>query len=286
MIFLNFYNNILSACILIILSSCNGVTQNKTKFPDTPFYNLSSPKIIELNPALDEISGLAYYAKDTSVFGIIDEAGILYKIPLKYPDKVSSWEFGKKRDYEDMVLIDSSFYVLVSNGDVVKIMFQKDSVFTEKMDFPNASKKKNEFESLIKINDSTLAIICKSCDDDKKSFFSSYLLNLKDTAEPYKTYINFSTEGIVSKTGMQGHFKASAAAVNPLSGDLYIISAIQSLLLITSPEGKFKEVYKLNPEIYKQPEGITFTPQGDMVISNEFSEIGVATLLLLRNKKP
>lgn len=278
-------SNLLYLWILIALNACNGTSKSHNKYPDTPYYNLSAPKIIELSPSLDEISGIAYYAKDTSVFAIIDEAGILFKISLNNPKNVKSWEFSKKRDYEDLLLIDSFFYALVSNGDIVKIMFNENSLETFKIDFPDASKKKNEFESLAKINDSTLALICKDCEDDKKSNVSSYLLNLKDTSEPFKTYIDFSMAELISKTGMKGKFKPSAAAVHPLTGDIYIISSIQKLLLITDSEGNFKEVYKLNPEIYKQPEGIAFTPQGDMIISNEFAEIGAATLLLFRNKK-
>ncbi|MEO6582961.1 MAG: hypothetical protein ABIO05_01480, partial [Ferruginibacter sp.] len=62
-------------------------------------------------------------------------------------------------------------------------------------------------------------------------------------------------------------------------------SAIQSLLVITSGQGVFKEIYKLDPGIYKQPEGIAFTPEGDLIISNEFANEGFANLLLLKNKK-
>ena len=264
---------------------CCWPRDTKSTFPDTPYYNLSSPKVIDLNPSLDEISGIAYYAKDTSVFAIIDEGGILYKVSLKNPKEIKSWEFSKKRDYEDLILIDSTFYALVSNGDIVKIMFDNNSVLTEKIDFPHAEKKKNEFESLLKLNDSTIAIICKDCDDDKKTNVSSYLVNLYDTSAPYKTFIDFSMQEVINKTGMQGKLKPSAAAVHPITGDIYIISSIQLILLITDSNGNFKEVYKLDPGIFKQPEGIAFTPEGDMIISNEFADIGFPNLLLFKNKK-
>lgn len=285
MLSLGTINNIFLYFLFFGISACGGISKGKQTFPDTPYYNLSSPKIIDLDQSLDEISGLAYYPKDTSVFAIIDEAGTLFKISLNNPKLVKSWDFGKKRDYEDVLLIDSTFYVLVSNGDIVRIKFEGDVISTYKIDFPHASKKVNEFESLYKVNDSTLAIICKSCEDDKKSNVSSFILNLNDTIEPYKTYINFSMDEVIRQTGMKGKFKPSAAAINPVTGELYIISSIQSILLITDTDGNFKHVYKLNPSIYKQPEGIAFTPQGDLIISNEFAETGAATLLLLKNKK-
>src|SRR6476620_3467463 len=112
---------LLLAISVFLNTSCN--LSKKEKFPDSDMYALSSPKVLELPEELDEISGIAYYPKDTSVFAIIDEDGILYKIPLKNPHAVREWKFDKKRDFEDVVLIDSIFYVLVSNGDVESIRF-------------------------------------------------------------------------------------------------------------------------------------------------------------------
>jgi hypothetical protein len=56
-------------------------------------------------------------------------------------------------------------------------------------------------------------------------------------------------------------------------------------LVITDREGNLKNVYRLNPKIYKKPEGITFTPTGDMIISNEVFLEDYSTLLILKNKK-
>ncbi len=42
----------------------------------------------------------------------------------------------------------------------------------------------------------------------------------------------------------------------------------------------------LDPIIFKQPEGITFTPWGDLLISNEaVDKYGNATLLIFKPKK-
>jgi len=46
-----------------------------------------------------------------------------------------------------------------------------------------------------------------------------------------------------------------------------------------------KEVYKLDPKIFKQPEGITFTPTGDLLISNEAALTGAANILIYKRKK-
>ena len=79
--------------------------------------------------------------------------------------------------------------------------------------------------------------------------------------------------------------KPSAAAVNPLTKNLYVLCSVNKLIFIEDAQGKLKDVIELNPKIYKQPEGMTFTPEGDLIISNEVNLEGYATLLLLKNKK-
>ena len=270
--------------ISLVIGGCNN--GKKEKFPDTDMYNISSPKVVDLPEELDEISGIAYYPKDTSVFAIIDEDGILYKIPLKNPKAFRQWKFDKKRDFEDVVLLDSVFYVLVSNGDIESIRFNGNSLVTNKSNFSDESKKVNEFEALYFDKDSSsLIMLCKSCEADPKKSFSSFVYDYKDTAMTYLPYKTFDMTPLESKLNVDKRLKASAAAINPITGDIYILSSIQKLLVITNNKGEFKEVYKLDPKIYKQPEGITFTPGGDMIISNESAQTGFANLLLFKNKK-
>ena len=89
---------------------------------------------------------------------------------------------------------------------------------------------------------------------------------------------------VAEKLAINKHLKASAAAINPVNKDLYVVSSILKLIVIFDAKGDFKEVYKLDPVLYKQPEGIAFTPDGDLIISNESADEGPATLLLMKNK--
>ena len=58
------------------------------------------------------------------------------------------------------------------------------------------------------------------------------------------------------------------------------------LLIVTDRKGNTKEAYTLDPLIFSQPEGITFTPWGDMLISNEATDkYGTATLLIFSSEK-
>ena len=338
------------------ITSCK--TPQKNKFPDTEMYDLSNPTIINLPAALDEISGISYYSKDTSVFAEIDEDGILFKVPVTHPADFKQWRFDTKKDFEDIVLSDSVFYLLVSNGDIETVKFKGDSLYTTKSNFYTESveeikdeikakeqeksknnsgkkgkkekkekkengeksgdelkdkpekekkdktltetpeekkerhlekkeKKLNEFEGLFKTDSGTIVLVCKSCESDDKKRLSLYTFNYKDSAKSYTKLMSFDLAPIVEKLGDENiKIKPSAAAINPITKDLYILNSTGlQFLMIFSPEGKFKEVFKLDPVIYKQPEGLTFTPAGDLIISNESHKEGSGQLLIMKNKK-
>ena len=271
------------ALFSVFFLSCKTKAQ-KEKFDNTETFDFASPKIINLPQALDEISGIAYYPKDTSVFAIIDEDGLLFKVSLNRPDEVKEWRFDKQRDFEDIVFLDSTFYVMVSNGDIDKITFDNDKIAVAKVDFPNASKKVNEFESMYFSADSNkLIMLCKQCEDDKKSTLSSYYFS--DSAHQFVNYQTMETEPLFQKIGSKKEkIKPSAAAINPLTKELYVLCSVNKIIYIQDPQGKIKDVIKLDPKIYKQPEGMAFTPDGDLIISNEVYLEGYGTLLLLKNK--
>ncbi len=263
---------------------CNSKIE-KEKFENSSTFNFTKPKIINLPQSLNEISGIAYYPKDTSVFAIIDEDGLMFKISLNKADDVKEWRFDKKRDFEDIVLKNNTFYVMVSNGDMDKITFNGDKMSVAQVDFPNASKKVNEFESLYASADSSkIIMLCKQCEDDKKSKLSSYYFS--DSAHQFIPYKTTETESLFQKIGSKkDKIKPSAAAINPVTKELYVLCSVNKFIYVEDTEGKIKEVIKLNPVLYKQPEGMTFTPTGDLIISNEVNTEGYANLLLLKNQK-
>ncbi len=273
--------------VLLILSLWLSCTPRKEKntssqFEETELYALAQPKVLELPDLLNEVSGLAYYPKDTSVFAIVDEMGLLFKIPLNDHKNYKYWEFDKSRDYEDLVYIDSMFYILVSDGDIVTVNFSGDSMVSKKHDIDLPGE--NEFETMFVAPDSTgVILVCKECDHDKKSAISSYKFSLTDTGGRYEPYIVFDMSEL--KEQRDEHFKAGAGNVNPLTREIYLITSVQKLLAIADSSGKVHKMIQLDPKLYKQPEGLTFTPEGHMVISNEFADVGFAQLLLFKNKQ-
>jgi len=267
---------------LCFFSSCSSGDNKKYISPDN--YDFSKPYRINLPLALDEVSGLSYYPQDSSVFAIVDEDGLLFKIYLNGSGNIKEWKYDKKRDFEDIVVHDSVFYILVSNGDIETLKFIGDSIYKTKSDFPNAGKKLNEFESLYLDDSSGLTLICKSCEDDTKREVSVY--NYSSESSSYASRKKIDVVAIANSIGESKlHFKPSGAAVNPVTKELFILASVNKLLVIADANGNVKKTYQLNPAMFNQPEGITFTPSGDLIISNELGEKNAATLLVFKRKK-
>lgn len=249
------------------------------------FYDFNQPKTIDLPIELDEISGIAYYPKDTSVFAIIDEDAILYKIPLKDPKSIQSWIFGNPGDYEDLALVDSTFFVLKSNGKIYKLNFEGSTVKSEEINFNTTSKKVNEFETIyIDSINKQIHIVCKNCEEDNKSQVSVYIYI--DSAKTFDLANEIKTADIADSLQKDKvKLRPSGGGVHTLTKDIYLVSSIAKTVTVFDSSGNLKGAYALDKKIYKQPEGLTFTPEGHLIISNEFAEKGKANLLIIKNKQ-
>ena len=257
----------------------------KISFPNPPGYDFSKPYVYRLPTALDEISGVVYYPKDNSVFAIQDEKGWLFKIHLGSPLKIERWKFSNGGDYEDVSLVDSQFFVLKSKGIIEKFKFSSgDSLTFQSFKVPEEAK--NEFETLF--YDSSLrklVLVCKNCEHDKKSEVSTWVFD--PTTDSFSSSFTINTSEISEQLNEEKmKFRPSAGAIDPLTGELYILASVNKALVILNKDHSVKNCYKIDPALFKQPEGITFTPNGDLIISNEAAEKSGADILFFQYHKP
>ena len=60
----------------------------------------------------------------------------------------------------------------------------------------------------------------------------------------------------------------SAIAINPITKELFVTDGPKSNLLLLDEAGNIKRVWQLGSQ-FAQPEGLTFSPKGEIYISNE-----------------
>ncbi len=278
------YRVITILLFIAILTTFSVSCGRQINFSSPPGYDLNHPITIYLPTELNEISGIIYYQKDTSIFAISDASGSLYKIFPAKNTLFQKWKFGSNHDYEDLQRVDSTFYILSSSGNIVSVKFSKHApmLVTE---FKIHDKEKNEFETLY--FDSALhklILVCKDCEEDKKNTVSTRAFDISSntyTKGPYTINVN-TIDSLMKLKKIK--FKPSAAAINPLTHELFILASVNKMLVIADTNGKVKQSYLLRPSIYKQPEGIAFTPSGTLLISNESDKTGSADILVIKHK--
>lgn len=274
----------LTIIFLLLLSLAAGCNEKGSQpSANVEGYDMLRPHVVHLPSELDEISGLAWYSRTKSVFAISDEKGILFKLTPDVKLDIQKWKFSKKADYEDLVMLDSSFYIMQSNGSIQVLKFMgNDSIAVDDVEFPG---KGNEFESMYYDAPSgLLKLICKDCEGDKKHTMTVYSFDPKQQAFTEQT-TQIDLSELFKKLDDKFHFKASAAAVNPVNHELFIISSVNKMMLVIDSSNAVKASYTLDKGLFKQPEGMAFTDDGKMIISNESAGIGAANLLIFKPTK-
>jgi hypothetical protein len=173
--------------------------------------------------------------------------------------------------------------MLVSTGSVVQVKTTDSSFATQEFIL---NEEKNEFETMyLDADGHSLILLCKQCDHEKDEIRTAYRFNLRTNtfdAEPAYTINIADIRKLLNDD--KAEFKPSAAGINPINGKLYIVASVGKLLVIANEKGKVEQVFRLDPDMYNQPEGMTFAPNGDLYISNEGGE-GIATILRFSYKK-
>ena len=257
-------------------------------------YDIKDPDIIHRLPiSLEEISGIAYFSKN-KLACIEDEHAIVYIYDLKKNKVISKYDFGKDGDYEDIAVVDKVIYVLQSNGTIIKIknIDTKRKIKTIEIETP--LKKINDTEGLVyDKNTNSLLIACKESpsintkelykgfkaiyrfdlNNDKFIEKPEYLIDLSklyDNNNGSVKKLFIETAKKLNLTSGDNIFYPSGLAIHPFDDEtIYVISSIGKLLLTINRNGKILDIIELDRNIFNQPEGICFSKEGNMFISNE-----------------
>jgi hypothetical protein len=270
--------------LILLLASCQMNGGEKEKVVSPPGYDLSSPEKFLMQEELDEISGIIYGNEPGLIYTLNDEEGKIYSLNLSKANKLRPFKFTKKGDFEDLCFDGQYWYALKSNGKVLRITYAfTDSFIVKEYDYPE---KGHEYETIFfdPAMKKTI-ILCKICPAYIDGKIPSYSLDTSKSAFTYEPFYSPDTLAVKQAMGKQKiDIRPSAAAIHPKTGELYIISS-QDRLLIIMKDGIVKSSYKLPKKTFRQPEGLTFAPNGDMYISNEAGE-SIANILAFRYQLP
>jgi uncharacterized protein YjiK len=246
--------------LLLLLTSGN----NFKKIP----FNINKPEIkIELSKELKEISGLTWYKNQLAA--VQDEAGIIYFLEPNTGAITNKIKFSLPGDFEGIEAIGDDFYCLVSSGTLFNFHINSPDKVT-RIETPLTWK--NDVEGLtFDIKTQRLLISSKEqagLDSEELKGKAIYGLDIEKNIlldEP----IAIIRKKDVKKFVDTEKFKPSGLAIDPLTQNLYVLASSGKLLIVLDPTYTVISAIKLSSKIFAQPEGICFSPNGDLYISNE-----------------
>lgn len=284
---------------LILCSGCNFPRDERDKSKEmeldsfTFTYQLEQAEAVWHLPAeLREISGLSYL-DDSTLAAIQDEDAKIYLLSSTSGKLLNVYSFGEKGDYEGITMVDSTAWAVKSNGDLFRVeQFSEARPVATKYTTPLSVA--NNVEGLVYDRETnSLLIACKGKPGLKngekyegfKAIYSFGLDDFKlDTTPKYLLDLSvieaFRSQGAIREFYIKAtkktrlisdalFFEPSGIAIHPQTNHLYIISHTAKLLLLLNRESEIIHIQRLNPSLFNQPEGICFSPDGILFISNE-----------------
>ena len=248
--------------------------------------NIKSSKSIiqfKLSNQLKEISGLACTI-DGRVFCHNDEKGVIYEINPSNGEILKRFQLGAigiEADFEGLAITGSTFYIVDSRGRLYSFKEGSDlenvKVESRKVGFSS----KFEIEGLCYNPDiNSLLFACKEYPGKNyKGFRTVFAYSLDSQTLSPEPIIKIDLSKIKKELG-KDDFYPSGIEYNRSTKTYFVISSKgQQAIAEFSIEGELKSIQKLKNKYHHQPEGITFLPDGRMIICDE-GGTGKATITI------
>lgn len=286
-----FYMNLLHVAVILAIFGAYACKNPINKYTSPVGYDLTRPDKFTMPSSLLEISGIAFYKgiSDT-VYSIQDEDGKLFRQKWDVK-KQYHMKFAPKGDYEDLAIFNERVLVLKSNGSIYSFPFSE--AVKEESDLVREHKKvvpKGEYEGMFADPQTNkVYILCKKCEQDKKmKQVTGYVFDYDAGLDTLKAAGDFKIDLSELKSinpKLKTSLNPSALAKNPKTGEWYILSSTNKLLLVTDKDWKIKAAHRLNSSTFNQPEGIAFDRDLNLYISNEGDEVNDGNILKFKYLK-
>jgi uncharacterized protein YjiK len=271
-------------------------------------YQLEKPdKFIIISDSLREISGLSMAANGKDLLAVQDEIGTVFILDSKNFQIKRKIDFIPEGDFEGITAFGDTIFAVKSNGNLFRIIPDSFGAIPKVERFKTGLSRAWDVEGLeTDLSGQQLLLACKASPEgmppDEKRIFAVSLrdfslqqtpvlrLRLQEMAADQSLFQpTAQAEKILdflTRPDREGTlpFSPSGIAIQPETGNYYILSAQGRLLAIYAASGKLLRLQRLDKDLFEQPEGICFDKRGTLYISSE-GKTGKPVIATFRPKK-
>lgn len=253
-----------------------------------PTYDLRHPDRTYILPdELLEVSALTD-VNATTVACLQDEEGRLYLYDLMEGRVTRSMPFAEPGDYEGLTRVGAEYFALRSDGLIHRMVMLEDRMSTTdtfRLKVPNRNieglgydeptgrvlvtpkdfiKDSKESRDVRKV----FAFDPRSCVLDKEPALTLSVASIIAQAEALGCKVPMRTTD-KGRDVPAVKLRLSSIAVHPITGRYHLLSAADRIYLVLERNGTLVDLQQFDADLFPKPEGITFLPGGDLLISNE-----------------
>jgi WD40 repeat protein len=241
-------------------------------------YNLNTETATrwKLPDRLREISGLAM-TPDNRLLAHNDEKGIVYEIDYRNGSIVKSFALTDKiapvsDDFEGIAAVDDRIFLVTSSGRVYECNEGKDGQKVLFDVYTTGIGRDCEIESLAyEPRQRALLLMCKKPRSaDQKGFLTLFKWSIDTKRLVEDGHIVLPITGFSDRINSKS-FHPSGIERHPVSGNYFIVAARESAIAEITPRGEVIAVMKFPAQSHRQAEGITFSTQQTLIVSDEGS---------------
>lgn len=259
--------------------------QKDTTLPDSLNGVVKITRSWELPSTLRDISAIDYLEGDR-IACIQDEVGSIFIYNLESKAIETEIPFGPPGDYEGIAIVNDNAYVACADGRILEILsYRSDNPVVK--EYGTHLTVKQHIAGLCSDNKGKrLLAAIKGIDEG--NYKGIYSFDLSTRTMPVKPIIKIDLKDSVfnkmQTKNRQMVFQPSDITIHPLTQDIYVIDDMRAQLLVMGESGNIKELLSLNKAMFVQPEGVTFTPSGELYIASKGIKDGPGMLVLVQLK--
>lgn len=234
-----------------------------------------------------EVSGLTDVDQHT-VACLQDEAATMYLYDLRTGSVVKKLPFGAPGDFEGLTRVGDQYFALRSDGLVFRTYI--DGTTATVLDTFRLAVPHHNIEGL-GFDEARKRVLVAPKDflkGDKRTRSLRYIYAFDPVTEKLdaRPALTIDLEVLERQAHEAGipfpmrttdngrsvpalKLRLSSVAVQPGTGHYYLLSALDHCVVVLDGPGNLVALHQLEPHLFPKPEGITFLPDGRLLISNE-----------------